>query len=48
MSVRMKDERFNRLTFLCAITFYHLDDVEEYLTNFEHVTNLLACIMRCF
>ena len=43
-----RDERFNRLTLLCAITLYHLEDVDEYLTKFEHVTNQLACIVRCF
>ena len=32
----------------CAITLYHLDAVEEYLTEFEHVTNQFACILRCF
>ena len=47
-SVRMRDERFNRLTLLCAITLYHLEDVDGYLTKFEHVTNQLACIVRCF
>ena len=38
-SVRTKDERFYLLTRLYAIILYHLDDVEGYLTKFEHVTN---------
>ena len=47
-SVRMRDERFNRLTLLHAITLYHLKDVDRYLTKFEHVTNQLGCIVQCF
>ena len=27
---------------------YHLDDVESFLEKIEHVTNQLACIVRCF
>ena len=44
----MRDERFNRLKFLCAITLYHLEDVNGYLIKCEHVTNQLACKVRCF
>jgi len=47
-SVSLKDERFNRLTLTCAIMLYHLDDVASFLEKFEHVTNQLACIVRCF
>lgn len=48
MSVSLKGERFNRLTLTCAITVYHLVDVEEFLRKSEHVTNQLACTVRCF
>ncbi|KAK6168680.1 hypothetical protein SNE40_019871 [Patella caerulea] len=47
-SVSLKDERFNRLTLTCAVAVYHLDDVSDFLEKFEHVTNQLACIVRCF
>jgi len=47
-SVSLKDERFNRLTLTCAIVLYHLDDVTSFLEKFKHVTNQLACIVRCF
>ena len=46
--MRQQDERFNRLTITCAIVLYHIDDVESFLERFEHVTNQLACIVRCF
>uniref|UniRef100_A0A0L8GZT1 Uncharacterized protein n=1 Tax=Octopus bimaculoides TaxID=37653 RepID=A0A0L8GZT1_OCTBM len=38
----------NRLTLTCAITLYHIDDVASYLAKYEHVTNQIACIVRCF
>jgi hypothetical protein len=47
-SVSLKDERFNRLTLTCAISLYHVDDVASFLQKYEHVTNQLACIVRCF
>ena len=47
-SVSLKDERFNHLTLTCAITLYHLEDVGSFLQKYEHVTNQLACIVRCF
>lgn len=47
-SVCLKDERFNRLTLTCAISLYHLEDVASFLTKYEHVSNQLACIVRCF
>ena len=46
--LRLQEERFNRLTIACAIVLYHLYDVESFLEKFEHVTNQLACIVRCF
>ena len=27
---------------------YHFDDVVSFLDKFQHVTNQLACIVRCF
>ena len=48
MSVSLKDERFNRLLLTCAVTLYHFDDVASFLDKFQHVTNQLACIVRCF
>ena len=47
-SVSLKDERFNRLTLTCAITLFHFNDVSTFLEKYEHVTNQLACIVRCF
>jgi len=47
-SVSLKDERFNRLTLICAISLYHDEDIASFLTKYEHVTNQLACIVRCF
>lgn len=47
-SVSLKDERFSWLTLTCAICLYHLDDVASFLQKYEHVTNQLACIIRCF
>ena len=49
MSVSLKDERFNRLLLTCAVTL-HFDDVNvaSFLDKFQHVTNQLACIVRCF
>ena len=47
-SVSLKDERFNRLTLTCAVAIYHFDDVVSFLDKFQHVTNQLACIVRCF
>ena len=48
LSVSLKDERFNRLPLICAVTLYHFDDVVSFLDKFQHVTNQLACIVRCF
>ena len=48
MSVSLKDEGFNRLPLTCAVTLYHFDDVASFLDKFQHVTNQLACIVRCF
>ena len=48
MSVSLKDERFNRLPLTCAVTLYYFDDVASFLDKFQHVTNQLACIVRCF
>ena len=42
--VSLKDERFN---LICAVTLYQFDDV-SFLDKFQHVTNQLACIVRCF
>ena len=47
-SVSLKDERFNRLTLTCAIALYHYDDLATFLDKYQHVTNQLACIVRCF
>lgn len=47
-SVSLKDEHFNRLTLTCAVCLYHVDDVMSFLQKYEHVTNQLACIVRCF
>ena len=47
-SVSLKDERFNRITLTCAVGMYHLEDVASFLQKFEHVTNELTCIVRCF
>ena len=47
-SVSLRHERFNRLTLICAISLYHLEDVASFLQKYEHVTNQLACIVRCF
>ena len=48
-SVSLKDERrFNRLTLTCAISIYHVDDMTSLLQKYEHITNQLACIIRCF
>jgi hypothetical protein len=47
-SVSLKDERFNRLTLTCAVTLYHIEDLVSFLAKYEHVTNQLACIVRCF
>jgi len=47
-SVSLKEERFNRRTLTCAIMLYHFDDVASFHEKFEHVTNQLACIVRCF
>ena len=44
MSVSLKDERFNRLLLTCHVC----DDVASFLDKFQHVTNQLACIVRCF
>uniref|UniRef100_A0A0L8FLC5 Uncharacterized protein n=1 Tax=Octopus bimaculoides TaxID=37653 RepID=A0A0L8FLC5_OCTBM len=47
-SVALKNERFNHLTLTCAIALYHLDDVASYLVKYDHLTNQMACIVRCF
>ena len=31
-----------------CVTLHHLDDVASFLDKFQHVTNQLACIVRCF
>ena len=36
------------MTLTCAISLYHVDDVASFLQKYEHVTNQLACIVRCF
>ena len=49
MSVSLKAERFNCLPLMCAVTLYHFDDVAtSFLDKLQHVTNQLACIVRCF
>ena len=49
MSVSLKAERFYCLPLTCAVTLYHFDDVAtSFLDKLQHVTNQLACIVRCF
>ena len=48
ISVRLASERFTRFSFLCAVTLHHDKDVAQFLRKFDHVTNNLACIVRCF
>ena len=36
------------MTLICAISLYHDEDIASFLTKCEHVTNQLACIVRCF
>ena len=43
----LKEEHFNHLPLICAVTVYHLDDV-SFLDKFQHMSNQLACIVRCF
>ena len=47
-SIRMASERFTRYPFLCAATLHHDKDIVAFLRKFDHVTNNLACIVRCF
>ena len=44
----MASERFTRYPFLCAATLHHDKDIVAFLRKFDHVTNNLACIVRCF
>ncbi len=48
ISVRLASERFTRFCFLCAVTLHHDKDIVQFLRKFDHVTNNLACIVRCF
>ena len=48
VSIRMASERFTRYPFLCAATLHHDRDICGFLQKYDHVTNNLACIVRCF
>ena len=43
----LKNHRFNRLND-CLILVYHIDDIAEYLSRFEHVTNNMAVLDLSF
>ena len=47
-SIRMASERFTRYPFVCAAVLHHDSDIEGFLNKYDHVTNQLACIVRCF
>ena len=48
LSIRLASERFTRYTYLCAAMLHHDKDICAFLRKFDHVTNNLACIVRCF
>ena len=47
-TLALKDHRFNHLNDCCLILVYHIDDITEYLSRFEHVTNNMAILDRSF
>ena len=47
-SVRMASERFTRYPFCCATVLHHDTEINGFLIKYDHVTNQLACIVRCF
>ena len=47
-TISLKDHRFNRLNDCCLVVLYHFDDIAEYLSKFEHVTNNIAILDRSF
>ena len=47
-AISLKDHRFNRLNDCCLVILYHFDDISEYLTKFENVTNNMAILDRSF
>ena len=47
-TVRLASERFTRFAYLSAVTLHHGQDIFSFLRKFDHVTNQLACIERCF
>ena len=47
-SIRMASERFTRYPFVCAAVLHHDSDIDGFLNKYDHVTNNLACIVRCF
>ena len=48
LSVSLEDEHFDHLLLICAVTVYYLDNVISFLDKFQHVSNQLVCIVRCF
>ena len=48
ISIKLASERFTRYTYLCAATLHHDKDICAFLRKFDHISNNLACIVRCF
>ena len=44
----LKKERFNRFVYLSAVVLHHQDQVQEFLSKYDTITNTLACIVRAF
>jgi hypothetical protein len=48
MAKELKKERFNRFVFLAAVVLHHEGQVQEFLQQYDTITNTLACIVRTF
>lgn len=48
LAVGFRKERFNRFVYLCAVILYLDPFIWSFLTKYEQVTNILACIVRSF
>ena len=44
----LKKERFNRFVYLSAVVLHHQDQIQEFLSTYDTITNTLACIERAF
>ena len=46
--MQLRKERFNTFVYARACAVYHIEDLWRFLNKYEHVINILACVLRAF